>query len=172
MDILNILKERRSVKKYTDQVVSDELIDKIVEAGLYAACGRATQGVKFLVVKNRDVVKRLSKLNASILGIDKDPFYNAPIVIVVFGNRNNYTFIEDASLALGNMMNEAYSLGVDSCWIHRAKEMFELEDGRKLAREYGIEDEYIGVGNCILGYRDGEYPILKDRLEGRVKIVK
>lgn len=172
MDILNILKERRSVKRYKDTLPSDEEIEKIVEAGLYAACGRGTQGVKFLVVKNKELVLKLSKLNAGVMGIDKDPFYNAPIVIVVFANKNNITYIEDGSLALGNMMNEAYSLGIDSCWIHRAKEMFENEEGRKIAREYGIEDEYVGIGNCVLGYRNGEYPVTKSRLENRVVVVE
>ena len=172
MDILKVLKERRSVKNYKDILPDNDSIEKIVEAGLYAACGRGTQGVKFLVVKNKDLVSKLSKLNANVMGIDKDPFYNAPMVIVVFANKNNHTYIEDGSLALGNMMNEAYSLGIDSCWIHRAKEMFENEEGRKIAREYGIEDEYVGIGNCILGYREGEYPITKPRLDNRVKIVE
>ena len=172
MDILNVLKERRSVKKYKDIMPDDESINKIVEAGLYAACGRGTQGVKFLVVKNKELVKELSKLNAAIMEIDKDPFYNAPVVIVVFANSKNHTYIEDGSLALGNMMNEAYSIGIDSCWIHRAKEMFESERGRKIAREYGIEDDYVGIGNCILGYIDGEFPNTKDRLDNRVVIVE
>ena len=172
MDILNVLKGRRSVKKYKDILPDDESINKIIEAGLYAACGRGTQGVKFLVVKNKELVKELSCLNAQVMGIDKDPFYNAPMVIVVFANSKNLTYIEDGSLALGNMMNEAFSLGIDSCWIHRAKEMFESERGRAIARSYGIEDEYVGIGNCILGYGEGEFPKTKDRLEGRVKVVE
>ncbi len=172
MDILNILKERRSIKKYKDILPDDESINKICEAALYAACGRGTQGVKLLVVKDKDLVKELSKLNADVMGIDKNPFYNAPMLIVVFANKNNHTYIEDGSLALGNMMNEAYSIGIDSCWIHRAKEMFENPKGRAIAKKYGIEDEYVGIGNCILGYRDCDYPAAKDRLDNRVIIVE
>lgn len=172
MDILNILKERRSIKKFKDTLPDDESISKICEAGLYAACGRGTQGVKFLVVKNKEVVNELSKLNAEIMGIDKDPFYNAPMLIVVFANKNNHTYIEDGSLALGNMMNEAFSIGIDSCWIHRAKEMFDNPKGRSIAKKYGIEDEYVGIGNCILGYRDCDYPKAKERLDNRIIIVE
>ena len=95
---------------------------------------------------------KLSKLNASILGTDKDPFYNAPIVIVVLADSNVRTYIEDGSLVMGNLMNASYSVGVSSCWIHRAKEMFETEEGKQLLKEWNIPESYKGIGNCILGY--------------------
>ena len=172
MDILDTLVNRRSVKKYTDQVVDDASLEKIITAGLYAPSGKNGQKVMMMVVKNRELVKKLSKLNSSIMGLDIDPFYNAPVVVVVFADRNYSTYLEDGSLVLGNMMNEAFSIGVDSCWIHRAKEMFELPEGRAIAKANGIPDEYIGIGNCILGYRSGAYPEAKPRREGRVIIVE
>lgn len=171
MDILEILVGRRSVKKYTDKMVDEESLNKIIKAGLYAPSGKNGQKVMMMVVKNKELVKKLSKLNSKIMNLDIDPFYNAPVVIVVFADRNYSTYLEDGSLVLGNMMNEAYSIGIDSCWIHRAREMFETEEGRSIARSYNIPDEYIGIGNCILGYHEGKYPEPKDRKEGRVVII-
>lgn len=171
-DILEVLVQRRSVKKYSDKLVCDEDLLKIVEAGLYAPSGKNGQAVKMMVVKNKELVRELSKLNAKILNVDIDPFYNAPIVIVVFADRNHSTYLEDGSLVLGNMMNEAFSIGVDSCWIHRARQMFETEEGRAIARKYNIPDEYIGIGNCILGYCEGKYPESRPRKENRVIIVE
>ena len=172
MDILDVLVQRRSVKKYSDRVPEDEKIEKIVQAGLYAASGKNGQCTIMMVVKDRTLVRELSKLNASILGSNGDPFYNAPVVIVVFADRNHSTYLEDGSLVLGNMMNEAYSIGVDSCWIHRARQMFETPEGRAIARRYNVPDEYIGIGNCILGYVEGDYPTAKPRKEGRVIVVE
>lgn len=172
MDVLEVLKTRRSVKKYQSKNVDHQLIEKIVEAGLFAANGRNIQCTKLLVVEDEKLVRKLGKMNASIMNVDFDPFYGAPVVIVVFADRNCSTHIEDGSLVIGNMMIEAHAIGVDSCWIHRAKEMFETPVGRKMIRELGISDEYVGIGNCILGYCDGDYPIAPNRKANRVIYVK
>lgn len=171
MDHLELLKQRRSVKKYLPKMVDEESIKKIVEAGIYSPSGKNRQAVKFLVVTNKEMVSKLSKLNASILGVDIDPFYGAPVVVVVLADREVSTYIEDGSIALSNMMNEAYSIGVDSCWIHRAKEMFETKEGREILRTAGIEDNYQGIGNCILGYRAIEFKT-KERVQNRVYFIK
>lgn len=172
MDTLELLKTRRSVKKYQSKKVEHELIEKIVEAGLFAASGKNIQCTKILVVEDEKLVRKLGEMNASILHVDFDPFYGAPVVIVVFADRNCLTHVEDGSLVMGNLMIEAHSLGVDSCWIHRAKEMFETSLGREIVRKLGIPDEYIGIGNCILGYFDGSYPNTPKRKENRVIYVK
>ena len=171
MEYLELLKKRRSVKKYLPKMVDDESINKIVEAGLYSPSGKNKQAVKFLVVTNKEMVSKLSKLNASILGVDIDPFYGAPVVIVVLADKNVSTYIEDGSIALSNMMNEAYSIGVDSCWIHRAKEMFETKEGREILKSVGIEESYQGIGNCVLGYRAIEFKT-KERLPNRIYFFK
>ena len=171
MDILEVLKNRVSVKKFLDKQVDEESLNKIIDAGLFAASGKNKQCVKLLVVTNKEVVKELSKLNASILGVDIDPFYNAPCVIVVFADRNIHTFVEDGSLVMGNMMNEAFSIGVDSCWIHRANEIFENSVGRSIATKYGIPESYRGIGNLVLGYRAVDFKV-KDRVPDRVIYVK
>ena len=152
-DALQLLKERRSVKKYKDDQISEEQLDKILEAGLYAASGKNGQKTIMLAITKKEDV-------------------NAPAVIVVFADKNHSTYLEDGSLVLGNLMVEAFSIGVDSCWIHRAKQMFETEKGRVYAREHGIPDDYVGIGNCVLGFKEGNLPECKPRREGRIIKVK
>jgi nitroreductase len=151
-ETINTIISRRSIKAYTDQVVSDHLLHEITSAATYSASGMNKQSAMMVVVKDKALRDKLSKLNASILGTDKDPFYNAPIVIVVLADSNVRTYIEDGSLVMGNLMNAAFSVGVSSCWIHRAKEMFETEEGKQLLKEWNIPESYKGIGNCILGY--------------------
>ena len=157
-ETIKTLVTRRSVRKFNDKPVNKELLDEIIKAGLYAPTGRNSRDTLFLVVTDKELRNRLSKMNASVMGSEIDPFYGAQTVIVVFADRNRTTTVEDGSCAMANLMNAAFSLGVDSCWIHRAREVFESEEGREIARKYGIPDEYIGIGNCILGYRDCELP--------------
>lgn len=169
--MLDLIKSRYSEKNYSDREVPADLLEQIIEAGVFAPSGRNRQAVRFMVVQDKDTIKFLSKLNARVGGFPEgtDPFYNAPVVVAVFADREVSTHIEDGSLALGNMLNVAFSLGVGSCWIHRAKEMFETDEGRAVAREYGIPDSYIGVGNCTLGYgAEGGTRAPKVRVQGRV----
>ena len=173
--MLDLIKSRYSVKNYSGEQVSDELLKQIIEAGVYAPSGRNRQAVRFMVVQDKDTINTLARLNAKAGGFPEgtDPFYNAPTVVVVFADREVSTHVEDGSLALGNMLNVAFSLGVGSCWIHRAKQVFEMPEGRAIAREYGIPDNYIGVGNCTLGYGvDGEVRAPKERTQGRVHYKK
>lgn len=162
------LLERRSVRSYKADQVPEEVVKEILEAGLYAPCGMGQQLTKMVVVRDAETVKKISELNAKIMGVNSDPFYGAPMVIVVFADKEKLTYMEDGSLVMGNLMNAAYSLGVDSCWIHRAKQVFELEEGKALKEAWGIPESYVGIGNCILGYHDGDYPEAKPRKEDRV----
>lgn len=167
--ILKAMRERRSVKKYLPTLVEEEKLQAILEAGKYAANGRGMQSATMVVVQDAKTREQLRKMNAAVLGNpDMDPFYGAPTIVVVLADKNHTTAVEDGSLVMGNLMLAAYSVGVDSCWIHRAKEMFASEEGKALLKEWGLEGEYIGVGNCILGYRDCEYPVAKPRKENFV----
>lgn len=166
-EMLNVLKTRRSCRKYLAKQVDDEALAKILEAGIYAPSGMNRQAVKLVAIRNAETVAVISKMNAAVMGTDGDPFYGAPCVVVVFADRNVPTFVEDGALAMGNMMNAAADLGVASCWIHRANQVFESEEGRKMAKEWGIPDEYRGIGNCILGYADGEL-VERERLGERI----
>ena len=167
-EIIKAMKERRSIRKYKSEQIKDTELEQILEAGLYAASGRGQQATKLVVVQDKDTIARLSKMNAAVMGADTDPLYGAPTVIPVFADRERVTCVEDGSLVIGNMMLAAHSIGVDSCWIHRAKEVFDSQEGKELMAEWGVDAGYFGVGNCILGYRDCEYPVAPARKEGRI----
>lgn len=162
-----ILKNRRSIRKYKPQQVSDAHLNAILEAGIYAPSGMNTQNSIMVAVRDRETRDQLSRMNAAVMGTDSDPFYGAPCVVVVLVEPERYTAVEDGSLVLGNLMNAAYEAGVGSCWIHRARQMFESEEGKALLRKWGLREDLIGVGNCILGYPD-EDPAPKPRREGRI----
>lgn len=151
-DILDVIKTRRSCRNYKPIMIEKEKIDKIVEAGKYAPSGMNLQSCIMLVVTNKSMRDKLSKLNAKILNSATDPFYGAPVVIVVLAKKDVKTCVYDGSVLMQNLMLEAHSLGVASCWIHRAKEMFETPTGKEILKSLGINDEYEGIGNCVLGY--------------------
>ena len=165
----NIL-TRRSVKKYKPDLVEKELIEKIVEAGTYAATGRNLQAPIILAVTNKSLRDKLSQMNAQIMGLDgkSDPFYGAPVVLVVLADKTVRTRVYDGSLVMGNMMLAAHALGLGSCWIHRAREEFESDEGKAILKDLGIEGDYEGIGHLVLGYTDGEYPITRPRKDGWV----
>lgn len=165
-----VLKTRRSCKKYKSQHVPRHLIDEIVACGLNAPTGRNLQAPIFVVVTNDSVVAKLSKLNADVMGAKGDPFYGAKDVVVVLASKVAHTYVYDGSVAMTNLMNSAYSLGIGSCWIHRAKEVFYSPEGKQLLAEWGITDDVEGVGFCVLGYPDGE-PVPKTIKDGRVYFV-
>lgn len=163
-DIIQGMLDRRSIRAYTDEVPSRELIDQVVEAGLWAASGMNRQGPIIVAVTNRELRDRLSAMNAEVIGDpSRDPFYGAPVVLVVLAPRGERNRVYDGSLVMGNLMLAAHAEGVASCWIHRAKEEFESEEGRQILRDLGIEGDYEGIGHCILGYADGEEPQPKPR---------
>lgn len=168
MEALANLKNRRSIRKYKDTMVPKEVLEQIMEAGLYAASGMNRQPVIMIAVTNKEMRDRMSKLNAQVMGSDKDPFYGAPCLIVVLAEREMRNRVYDGSLVMGNLMQAAFDLGVGSCWIHRAKEVFDTEEGKEILKSIGVEGDYEGIGNCILGYVDGEYPQAAPRKENRI----
>ncbi len=168
-DCLSVLKERRSVKKYKDEYIDEAILDKILEAGTYAPTGRNRQVPVIVAIKDRAVRDKISKMNAEILGNpDIDPFYGAPTIILVLTDPSVSTAVEDASLVLGNLMHAACALGVDSCWIHRAKEEFNSQEGKAMLREWGLDESLVGVGHLAIGYRDCEYPKPSPRKENYI----
>ena len=167
MDAMYNLLNRRSVRKYTDQQVPDELLDQVLEAGLFAPTGMNTQNIYMVAVRDKETRDQMMNLNAAVMGRDGDPFYGAPCVIVVLGDATGYPVVENGSLVLGNLMNAAHAVGLGSCWIHRAKQMFETEEGKALLRKWGLKDTLVGIGNCILGY-PAENLEARPRLDGRI----
>ena len=151
--VLDSLKTRRSIRGYDpDRMPAEELIGQIIEAGTYAPTGRGMQSPRIVVVTDRTVRDRLSALNAAVMGSASDPFYGAPVVLVVLADRSRPTYLYDGSLVMGNLLNAAHAVGLGSCWIHRAKEVFDSPEGKALLKAWGIEGDYEGIGHCILGY--------------------
>ncbi|MCD7736670.1 MAG: nitroreductase [Lachnospiraceae bacterium] len=167
-EVLKSLEERRSVRSYKAEQIRDDELEQILRAGTYAPTGMGAQSPVMVVVQDPETIAKLSKMNAAVMGVSSDPFYGAPTVIIVLADRSRPTFVEDGSLVMGNLMNAAFAIGVDSCWIHRAKEVFDSKDGKALLKQWGIEGDYQGIGHCILGYRDGELPQAKPRKENYI----
>jgi len=167
-EIIKAMETRRSVRKYTDRMVEPEVLDQILEAGTYAASGMGRQSAIIVAVTDRELRDRLSELNAAVMGSNADPFYGAPAVLVVLADRKVPTHVYDGSLVMGNLMLAAHALGVSSCWIHRAKEVFDSEEGKEILAQLGVEGDYEGIGHCILGYADGEEPAAKPRKDNYI----
>lgn len=171
MSTENLLK-RRSIRKYKDTPVPEELLQKVLEAGTYAPTGMNRQSPIIVAVTDKETRDIIEKENAVVMGnADAKPFYGAPAVIVVFYNPDFVTGFEDGCLVMGNLLNAAYSVGLGSCWIHRAKEVFLGDKGKELMKKWGVPENFIGVGNCILGFAD-ETPSVRERKENYVIRVK
>lgn len=151
-EIIQNMITRRSIKKYKPDPVPREMLDQILKAGTYAACGMGRQSPIIIAVTDKTVRDELSALNAKVMGASGDPFYGAPAVLIVLADKSIPTHVYDGSLVMGNLMNAAHALGLGSCWIHRAKETFELPEGKALLNKLGITGDYEGIGNCIVGY--------------------
>lgn len=167
MDAMQNLLQRRSIRKYSDRQVPKELLNQVLEAGIFAASGMNSQVSIMVAVTDKDTRDQLSRMNAAVMGTDTDPFYGAPCVVVVLADQERYTWVEDASLVMGNLMNAAHAVGLGSCWIHRARQMFDSDEGKALLKQWGLPETLRGVGNCILGYPQ-ETPEPRERKAGRI----
>ena len=164
---LENIMERRSIRRYKDAQITKEELDQVIKAGLCAPSGMNRQSSIIVAVQDKEDIACMSKLNAEVMGASSDPFYGAPTVLVVLGEADSRMAVQDGSLVMGNLMNAAHAIGLGSCWINRAYEVFEKEEGKALLKKWGIKGNYIGIGNCILGYPD-EDPAMKPRKENSV----
>lgn len=169
-DIIKAMEERRSIRKFKSDMPAKEDIEQIIEAGLYAANGMGKQATITIAVTNKELRDRFSATNCKIGGWKDgfDPFYGAPVILVVLADKNWANRVYDGSLVMGNMMLAAHSLGLGSIWIHRAKEEFELSEYQQLLKDLGVEGEWEGIGHCAIGYVEGETPKAAERKNGRV----
>ncbi|MCC8196860.1 MAG: nitroreductase family protein [Ruminococcus sp.] len=153
-ETLQDLKTRRSCRKYRDEQIKDCELDAILEAGTYAPTGMGKQSPIIVAVQNKADRDELSRLNAKVMGRDVDPFYGAPTVVVVLVPASFPTGRDDGNMVIGNLLNAAHAVGVDSCYIYRAREVFEMDEGKALLKKWSVEGDYVGIGNVILGYGD------------------
>ena len=171
-EVINNMKTRRSIRKYKPDMIPEDVLNRIIEAGTYAATGMGKQSPIIIAVTNKEIRDKFSKMNAEIMGVDSDPFYGAPVVLIVQADKSRPTYVYDGSLVMGNLMLAAHAEGIGSCWIHRAKEEFESAEGKAFLKSLGIEGDYEGIGHCVLGYVDGEEPKAMPRKENYVYCVK
>jgi nitroreductase len=171
-ETMTTLLNRRSIRTFKPEQITDEELNAVLEAGKYAPSGANQQAALFIVVQERTTRETLSRMNQAVKASDSDPYYGAPTIVLVLADRSKVTPVEDAALALGNMFNAAYSLGLGSCWVHRERQMFESAEGKALLKEWGVEGDYVGVGSCILGYPDGEHPQAAPRKDDFVVMVR
>lgn len=151
-ETLHDLKTRRSCRKYKAEQIREEELQQILEAGTYAPTGMGSQSPKIVVLQDPDTIQYVSKLNAAVMGSSADPFYGAPTVLIVLADRSRKTYVDDGNLVIGNLLNAAHAVGVDSCYIYRAREVFDSAEGKALLEKWGIQGDYEGIGNVILGY--------------------
>ncbi|MDR2833449.1 MAG: nitroreductase [Streptococcaceae bacterium] len=156
--VVNALIERRSVRKFSDQSVPKELIEEIIKAGSFAPSARNQQPGKVVAITNPELISKLSKMNAEIMNVTSDPFFGAPVVLIVFAKKATSHRVNDGTLIAGNILNATHALGLGATWINRAREMFETPEGIELMNEWGFEEEYEGICNIIIGYPAREIP--------------
>lgn len=167
-EALNDLITRTSVKSYKPDMPQQDVIDRIVEAGTHAPTGMNRQSPIIIEVTDKATRDMLSELNAAVMNGKGDPFYGAPVVLVVLADKSVGTYMYDGSLVMGNLLNAAHSEGLGACWIHRAKEVMQTPQGKALLEKLGITGDYEGIGNCIIGYPAGDVPDVKPRKENWV----
>ena len=168
-EVIRAMLERRSIRKFKPEVPKKEDLEQIIEAGLYAANGMGRQAAIVVAVTNREIIEKLSKVNAEIWGKEGiDPFYGAPAILIVLAEKDWRNAAYDGSLVMGNLMLAAHSLGLGSIWINRAKQEFEMEEWKAWLKSIGVEGEWEGIGHCAVGYIDGDAPKAAPRKTNRV----
>lgn len=171
-EVLKAIRERRSIRRFKPEQVTDEELKTILEAGTWAPTGHGSQDPWIVAVQNEALRKRLTQLNAQIMGVSSDPYYGAPNLVLVFASKDNENNYRDGSLVLGNMMLAAHSIGLASCWINREDKMFETAEGKQIMKELNLPDGLMGVGALSLGYAASQPHTVKPRKEEYYRIVK
>lgn len=169
-ETIKAMLERRSIRKFKPDMPPKEDIEQIIEAGLYAPSGMNRQDAIIVAITNKELRDEVSEDNRAIAGMPegKDPFYGAPVILMVLADKKGPHRIYDGSLVMGNMLLAAHALGLGSIWIHRAKEESEMPKYQELLKKLGVEGEWEGIGHCAVGYIDGEAGKAAPRKEDRV----
>ena len=172
-EALNVLEARRSCRAYKPEQITEEALQAVLKAGTYAPTGMGRQSPIIIVVQDKETIHTLSRMNARIMGNpEADPFYGAPTVLIVLAAKSAPTYFYDGCCVMDNLLNAAEAAGLGSCWIHRAKEEFESDEGKAMLAKWGVQGDYEGIGHCILGYREGDKPEATPRKENYVYYVR
>lgn len=171
-NFLEIIRTRRSYRSYKPEQITDEQLHAVLEAGTYAPTSRGLQSPFIVAIQNKDLLARLAKMNAEVMGVTSNPYYDAPTYVLVFVPEEAPNGVQDASLVLENMMLAAHAQGLGSCWIHREREMFATEEGKELMKQWGLPEGLVGIGALSLGYPEGEPSPAKPRKEGYTRVIR
>nr|MBP7471648.1 nitroreductase [Prevotella sp.] len=171
-EVIKCIKERRSIRRFKEDQVSDEQLKTVLEAGTWAPTGKSTQDPWIVAVQNKEQKEWLIAKNAEIMGVTSNPYYDAPTIILVFASKTSPNNVKDGSLVLGSMMLAANSVGLASCWINREDAMFETEEGKELMKKWGLPDNLVGIGALALGYASSFPHTIKPRKEDYYRIIK
>ena len=171
-NFLGIIRTRRSCRSYKSQQITDEQLNAVLEAGTFAPTSRGLQSPFIVAVQQPALLEKLAQMNAEVMGVTSNPYYDAPTYVLVFVPVDAPNGVQDGSLVLENMMLAAHALGLGSCWIHREREMFATEEGKELMKQWGLPEGLIGVGALSLGYPDGEPTPAKPRKEGYARVIR
>ncbi|ADY35408.1 nitroreductase [Phocaeicola salanitronis DSM 18170] len=171
-EFLELIQTRRSCRKYQPQQITDEELKAVLKAGTYAPTSRGLQAPYIVALQNEGLRKKLGEMNARIMGVTFNPYYNAPTYVLVFAPADAHNPIQDGSCILENMMLAAHAIGLGSCWIHREREMFDTEEGKQLMKEWGLPEGLMGIGALALGYPAEEPAQAKPRKEDYFRIIK
>jgi nitroreductase len=171
-EVLKAIRERRSYRKYKTEQIKDEELQAVLEAGTWAPNGMGRQDSFIVAVQKKEVIDKLVKMNADVMGVTSNPYYGAPTIVLVFGSADWANNVKDGSLVLGTMMLAAHSVGLASCWINREDAMFATDEGKQMMKEMGLPDGLVGIGALSLGYAAVEAPAPKPRKEGYYRIVR
>jgi nitroreductase len=172
--VLKALRERRSVRAYKPEQITDEELIAVLDAGTYAPTGMNRQDPWIVAVQNPDIISQLVTMNSKFTEQEGNPYYDAPTIVLVFASHPDKwsNGFADGTLVLGNMMNAAHAIGLGSCWINRERQMFETDEGRKLMKQLGLPEGLIGVGALSLGYPAKPLSTARPRKENYYRIVK
>ena len=169
-EALEVLKNRRAIRKYKPEQIKREELDAVLEAGTYAPTAAGTQAPVIVAVQDKDTVAKLNAMNAKVLNNEKMqyPYYGAPTILLVLAPEDGMLPTEDGSLVGGNLLNAAYAVGLGSCWIHRSKDMFQSAEGKELLKQWGLPENMMGIASIALGYPDCPHPEAPPRKEGYI----
>lgn len=171
-EVIKAIRERRSIRSFKKEQITDEELQSILEAGTWAATGKGLQDPWIVAVQNERQCQQLREMNAEVMGIKSDPYYDAPTLIFVFASQDWFNNTRDGSLVLGNMMLAAHAIGLGSCWINREEQMFETDEGKQLLRQWGLPDGLMGVGALSVGYAETWPKNVKERKKDYYRVIK
>ena len=155
-DFIKLIETRRSIRSYKKEPVSEKDLNKILEAGTYAPTGGGRQSPTVVAVTSPKYREKITELNEKVRKTSNDPYYGAPVVVLVLADGNASNFVEDGSCVLMNMMLAAHSLGLGTVWVAKEREIFDSEEGKELLEEWNLPTTLRGVGALALGYANEE----------------